>query len=93
MIGCAADETNKANTEISNSDPVTWVTIEDTNYYYSSYHDSMDESTLIDTETVTGTDDGIQYGRKIFKSTVLKNSYFIKSPDHEGAWLEYRIRE
>lgn len=92
VIGCTNNQTNGKNNQ-SNSDPVTWLTIDNNKYYYTSTHDNMDEAILVDTGTITDSDDGIQQGLKIYKSNDYEDCYFIKSPDYDNAWYEYKLRE
>ncbi|WP_151735246.1 hypothetical protein [Paenibacillus tengchongensis] len=92
LIGCSNDKVTSTNNS-SNSDPVTWLTIDGNKYYYTTTYDSMDETTLIDTGTITDSEDGIQLGLKIYKSTAFEDRYFIKNQDYENAWREYKLRE
>ncbi|WP_339249104.1 hypothetical protein [Paenibacillus sp. FSL P2-0136] len=92
LIGCSNDNTTSSN-NLSNSDPVTWLTIDGKKYFYTTTYDSMDETTLEDTGNVTDKEDGIQLGLKIYKSNDFEDRYFIKSQDYENAWREYKLRE
>ncbi|MEK5031642.1 hypothetical protein MKY96_09365 [Paenibacillus sp. FSL R7-0302] len=92
LLGCSNDKVT-SNNNMSNSDPVTWLTIGGNKYYYTTTYDSMDETTLVDTGNVTDEEDGIQLGLKIYKSTVFEDRYFIKSQDYEKAWREYKLRD
>lgn len=92
LSGCSSDQVSN-NKIPTNSDPVNWLTIHEKRYDYTSIHHDMDETTLIDTETVTDSDDGMEHGHKIYKSKVYEDSYFTKSPDYENAWREYKLRE
>ncbi|MEK3878323.1 hypothetical protein [Paenibacillus sp. FSL M7-0420] len=92
LLGCSNDKVT-SNNNMSNSDPVTWLTIDGNKYYYTTTYDSMDETTLVDTGNVTDEEDGIQLGLKIYKSNVFEERYFIKSQDYENAWREYKLRD
>ncbi|MEK3670731.1 hypothetical protein [Paenibacillus sp. FSL R10-2771] len=92
LIGCSNGKATSSN-HLSNSDPVTWLTIDGSKYYYTTTYDSMDETTLIDTGDVTDREDGIQLGLKIYKSNDFEDRYFIKSQDYENAWREYKLRD
>ncbi|WP_341347856.1 hypothetical protein [Paenibacillus sp. FSL H3-0469] len=93
LIGCSNSKVTGSNNNMSNSDPVTWLTIDGSKYYYTTTYDSMDETTLIDTGDVTDSEDGIQLGLKIYKSNVFEDRYFIKSQDYENVWREYKLRD
>ncbi|WP_340024166.1 hypothetical protein MHI24_03470 [Paenibacillus sp. FSL K6-1096] len=93
LIGCSNDKVTSSNNNMSNSDPVTWLTIDGKKYSYTTTYESMDETTLIDTGDVTDSEDGIQLGLKIYKSNVFEDRYFIKSQDYETAWREYKLRD
>ncbi|MEK4515493.1 hypothetical protein NSS64_09480 [Paenibacillus sp. FSL H8-0122] len=92
LLRCSNDKVT-SNNNMSNSDPVTWLTIDGNKYYYTTTYDSMDETTLVDTGNVTDEEDGIQLGLKIYKSNVFEERYFIKSQDYENAWREYKLRD
>ncbi|WP_342546663.1 hypothetical protein NST69_17920 [Paenibacillus sp. FSL P2-0089] len=92
LLGCSNDKVT-SNNNMSNSDPVTWLTIDGNKYYYTTTYDSMDETTLVDTGDVTDSEDGIQLGLKIYRSNVFEDRYFIKSQDYETAWREYKLRD
>lgn len=92
FIGCSNDNVNSSN-HLSNSDPVTWLTIDGNKYFYTTTYDSMDETTLVDTGNVTDSEDGIQPGLNIYKSNLFEDRYFITSQDYETAWREYKLRD
>ncbi|ETT33958.1 hypothetical protein NYE24_06855 [Paenibacillus sp. FSL H7-0350] len=92
LLGCSNTKAT-SNNNLSNSDPVTWLTIDGNKYFYTTTYDQMDETTLVDTGNVTDTEDGIQLGLKIYKSNVFEDRYFIKSQDYENVWREYKLRD
>ncbi|OMF89475.1 hypothetical protein [Paenibacillus sp. FSL R7-0337] len=93
LIGCSNGKITGINNNMSNSDPVTWLTIDGNKYFYTTTYDSMDETTLVDTGNVTDEEDGIQLGLKIYNSNVFEDCYFIKSKDYENVWREYKLRD